>query len=68
MKSSRSPTEFGQNNNDVTSIPGYVSEKNSSRGAKHKPSKRHKVCCGAKQMLKKTRQRKHGGHATILAR
>ena len=24
MKSSRSPTEFDQNNHDVTSIPGYV--------------------------------------------
>ena len=32
MISSRSPTEFDQNNHDVTSIPGYVSKKNSSRG------------------------------------
>ena len=32
MKSWRSPTEFDKNNRDVTSIPGYVIEKNSSRG------------------------------------
>ena len=37
MKSSRSPTEFDQNNRDDTSIPGYVIKKNSSRGAKHIP-------------------------------
>ena len=40
MKSTRSPTEFGQNNCDVTSIPGYVIKENSSRGAKHGPSER----------------------------
>ena len=34
MQSTRSPTEFDQNNRDVTSIPGHVIEKNSSRGAK----------------------------------
>ena len=28
---------------DVTSIPGYVIQKNSSRGAKHGPSERHKM-------------------------
>ena len=39
-KSSRSPTQFDQNNRDVTSIPGYVTKKNSSRGAKHEPSAR----------------------------
>ena len=27
MKSTRSPTEFDQNNRDVTSIPGYVMKK-----------------------------------------
>ena len=35
MKISQRPTEFEQNNYDVTSIPGYVNKKNSSRGAKH---------------------------------
>ena len=35
MMSTRSPTEFDQNNRDVTSIPGCVIKKNSSRGAKH---------------------------------
>ena len=39
MKSSQSPTEFDQNNRDVTSIPGYVIKKNSSRGAKHGPER-----------------------------
>ena len=42
MKSTRSPTEFDQNNHDVASIPGYVMKKNSSRGAKHGPSERQK--------------------------
>ena len=42
MKSSRSPKEFDQNNRDVTSIPGDVIKKNSSRGAKHGPSERQK--------------------------
>ena len=44
MKSTRSPTEFDQNNRDVTSIPGYVIKKKSSRGAKHGPSERQKQC------------------------
>ena len=35
---------FEQNNRDVTSIPGYVIEKNSSR---------EKMCFQAKQMLKR---------------
>ena len=42
MKSSRRLTEFDQNNRDVTSIPGYVIKKNSSRGAEHGPSERQK--------------------------
>ena len=66
MKSSRSPTEFDQNNRDVTSIPGYVIKKNSSRGAKHGPSERQKMYDTAKQTLKKARQRKHGRHPTIV--
>ena len=53
MKSSRSPTEFDQKNRDVTSIPGNVIKKNSSRGAKHGPSERQKMYYQAKQMLKK---------------
>ena len=35
LQSTRSSTEFDQNNRDVTSIPGYVIKKNRSRGAKH---------------------------------
>ena len=53
MKSSRSPTEFDQNNRDFTSIPGYVIKENSSRGAKHGPSERQKMYYQAKQVLKK---------------
>ena len=68
MTSSRSPTEFDQNNHDVTSIPGYVIKKNSSRGAKHGPSERQKMHYQANQMLKKARQGKHGRHPTILSR
>ena len=59
MKSTRSPTEFDQNNRDVTSIPGYVIKKNRSRGAKHGASERQKMYFHAKQMLKKFRQEKH---------
>ena len=44
MKSLRSPTEFDQNNRDVTSIPEYVIKKDSSRGVKHGPSERQKIC------------------------
>ena len=54
MQSTRSPTEFDQNNRDVTSIPGYVIDKNSSRGAKHGPSEGQKMYYQAKQMLKKS--------------
>ena len=53
MKSTRSPTEFDQNNPDVTSIPGYVIKKNRSRGAKHGASERQRMFYQAKQMLKK---------------
>ena len=58
MKSSRSPTEFDQKNRDVTSIPGYVIKKNSSRGVKHGPSKRQKMYYQARPMLKEARQEK----------
>ena len=68
MKSTRGPTEFDQNNRDVTSIPGHVIQKNSSHGAKHGPSERQKMHCQAKLMLEKARKGKHGGHPTILSR
>ena len=68
MKSSQRPTEFEQNNSDVTSIPGYVIKKNSSRGAKRGPSERQRMYYQAKQMLKKARQKKHGSYPTVLAR
>ena len=68
MTSSRSPTEFGKNSRDVTSIPGYVIKNNSSRGAKHGPSEKQEMYNQANQMLKKARQGMHGGHPTILSR
>ena len=68
MKSSRRPTEFDQNNRDVTSILGYVIKKNGSRGAKHGPSERQKMYYQVKQMLKKARQGKYGCPPTILSR
>ena len=68
MQSTRSPPEFEQNNHDVTSIPGHVIKKNSSRGVKHGPSERQKMYYQARQMLERARQRKHGGHPTIISR
>ena len=43
LKYSQRPKEFEKNNFDVSSIPGYVIEKNSSRGAKHGPSERQRL-------------------------
>ena len=68
MRSSQSPTEFDQNNRDVTSIPRCVIKKNSSRGAEHGPSERQRMYYLSKQMLKNSRQLKHGRHPTILSR
>ena len=53
MKSSQSPTEFEQNNHNVTSIPRYVIKKNRKRGAKHAPSERQRMHHTAKYMLHK---------------
>ena len=68
LKSSQRPREFDQNNRDVTSIPGYVINKNRSRGGKHGASERQKMYYHAKQMLKKAGQKKHGNHPTISSR
>ena len=43
MKSSQRPTNFEQNNYDVTSIPGYVIKKNSSRDFKHGLAERQRM-------------------------
>ena len=43
MKSTRSPTEFDQDNRDVTSIPGYVIKQNRKRGVQHGASGRQNV-------------------------
>ena len=58
MKSSHKPTEFEQNNYNVTSIPGFVIKKNSSRSAKHGPFERRRMYHQANKMLKKARQKK----------
>ena len=68
MKSTRSPTKFDQNSRDITSIPGHVIEKDSSRGTKQGPSQRQKMCYQAKQMVREARQGKHGRRPTILSR
>ena len=52
MKSTRSPTVFDQNNYDVTSIPGYVIKRNSSRGVKPGPSEREKMYTRRHKCLK----------------
>ena len=49
-------------------IPGFVIQKNSSRGPKHGVSERQVMFYKAKQMLQKARQCKHGSHPTILSR
>ena len=64
MRSTRSPTEFDQNNRDLTSIHGYAIKKNRKRGVQHGASERQKMYF---QALEKARQRKHGGHPTILS-
>ena len=68
LKYKRSPATFQKTNCDFTSIPGFVIEKNSSRGQKHGASERQIMFFKAKEMLKKGKQPKHSGHPTILAR
>ena len=68
LKSSQRPKELEKNNYDVTSIPGYVINKNSSHRAKHGPSERQRMYYKAKEMLQKARQEKHGSYSSILAR
>ena len=68
LKCSRSPTTLEKTNCDFTSIPGFVIEKNSSRGPKHGVSERQVMFYRAKEMLKKARQTKHRNHPTILSR
>ena len=53
MKSSRSPTEFDQNNRDVTSFSGNVIKKNSSRGAEHGLCERQRMCYRRNRCLKR---------------
>ena len=67
-KYSRSPTTTQKTNCDITSIPDFVVEKNSSRGPKRDASERQIMFFKAKETLKKARQAKHGSHPTFLAR
>ena len=55
-------------NDDYFSILGFAIKKNSTREPKHGQSERQIVFFKAKEMLKKARQPKHGGHPTILER
>ena len=64
----RNSTTIQKTSCDFTSIPSFVSKKNSSRGPKHGVSERQVMFYKAKQMLKKARQGKHGSHPTILSR
>ena len=68
LKYKRSPTTNKKGNNDYTSIPDFVIEKNSTRRPKHGQSERQIMFFKAKEMLKKARQQKHGNHPTILGR
>ena len=68
LKYKRSPTTTQKAYCDFTSILGFVIEKNSSRGPKHGASERQVMFYRAREMLKKARKPKHGGHPTILAR
>ena len=68
LKSSQRPKEFEKNICDVSSIPGNVIKKNSSRGAKHGPSERQRMHHKAKEVLLKARQEKHESHSSMLAR
>ena len=68
FKFKRSPTTTQKANCDFTSIPGFVTKKNSSRGPKHGASERQIMFFKAKEMLEKARQSKLGGHPTVIAR
>ena len=68
MKFSRSPTEFDQNNPDVTSIPGYEIKKNSIRGVKHGLLKDKRCTTRRDRCSKKAREEKYGCHPTIRSR
>ena len=60
--------KLDKKNCDTLSIPGYVIQKNLTRGAKHGASERQTMYHKAKEMLQKARQPKHGGYKTILER
>ena len=68
LKDKRGPTTTLKANCDYSSIPGFVIKKNSSRGPNRGASERQVMFFNAKEMLKKARQSKRGGHPTILAR
>ena len=54
----RKDQRFEKNNCDVSSIPGCVIKKNSSRGVKHGPSERQRMYYKAKEMQQKSSSRK----------
>ena len=65
---SQSTKKLDKKNCDTLLIPGYVIQKNITRGAKHGASERQRMYYKAKEMLQKARQPKHGGYKTILER
>ena len=56
LKYKRSPTTTQKANNDFSSIPGFVTKKNSSRGPKHGASERQTMFFRAKEILKKAKR------------
>ena len=66
----RSPTEFDQNNRDVTSIPGKVIKKNSSRGSEARTLLKTKkdVFSRRDRCLKRPDREQHGRHPKIRSR
>ena len=67
LKTSRSPTTFQKDNDDFNSIPGYIIQKNSSRGPKRgQPEKI--MFFKAKDTQRKTKKKKNGNHPILLSR
>ena len=69
-KLSQRTQDFDNNNNDVSSILGYIIFliKQQQSRAKHGPSERQRMYCKAKEVLQKGRQQKHGGYSSTLER
>ena len=60
MQPSEKSRQFKKDRFDILSIPGYVTEKNQSRGPRHGPSLRQTLYHKARDMLRKARSAKNG--------